>query len=383
MRRRCDCDSQKFISRAYLDKYKMKRKVKKMKKALLISIVLVMIFALVACGGETGGTDSSASSSDSSSASSSDMASGDSGSESSGDATTETKNYKFGLTIQTLDNAHWTRLIAGLKSAMRDGDELVVLNAEYDSAKQITQLEDLMAQQCDLIFYVAVDGAAINPGLQQCTDAGIPTVAIDIAADTLDYTTVAVATDNYKAGELMGESLAEYSDGTAKVAIIAFDAVEPARLRIEGAKSILEQYDGIEVVNEQQALPSTEEALPVFENMIQSTPDITDVICVNDLQAFAVANVLEGLGLTGQIRVYATDGNVLAAQAILDGEQTMTAAQYPDIEGSTAMEVAYKILEGGDYEQRIGVKCESIVASNAQEYIDYVNAQIESAEADS
>lgn len=279
------------------------------------------------------------------------------------------QNYKFGLTIQTMDNNHWLRLIEGLESVKRDGDELIVLNAEYDTNKQITQLEDLIAQGCDVIFYVAVDGAAIRPGLQAVKEAGIPAIAIDIEADSRNETTAVVVTDNFQAGVIKGEAFMEESGGNAKVGLLGFTAVAPARLREDGFRSVIEGAEGVEIVTYQEAFPNVEDALPVLENMLQAQPGITDFVCINDLQALAAVQVCKAQNRP-DIRIYGVDGNPDAVNAILAGQMTGTSAQFPGKEGSTAMEIAYKILAGEDFEVENLIPCEWINKDNGQKYLD-------------
>ena len=313
-------------------------------KKILLSTLLIVAFCAALMGGGFAGQDVEAT------------------------KAAEGENYKFGLTIQTLDNNHWTRLIGGVESAMREGDELVVLNAEYDTSKQITQLEDLIAQECDVIFFVAVDGAAIKPGLVACNEAGIPVIGIDIEADTREQTTTVVVTDNLQAGEVMGEAFLETTGGEAKVGLLGFTAVPPARLREEGFRSIVEGVEGVEIVTYQEAFPNTEDAIPVLENMLQAQPEITDFVCINDLQALGAVQVCKAQD-RADIRIYGVDGNPDAVNCIVSGTMTGTSAQFPAEEGSTAVEMAYKFLAGESVDEAYLVPCEWINSTNGEEYI--------------
>lgn len=333
----------------------MKRKV-----LWILSFALIFTLAFTGCA-----QDASTTPSDSTNAPADGTASTDD---------TETKHYKFGITFQTLDNQHWLRMQKGIEDNLKEGDELIVLNAKYDSALQISQVEDLISKGCDAIFVVPVDGAAIQNALKSCEKANIPVFAIDIEPDTREYTKSVVVTDNYQAGVLMGEALIRESGGEAKVGVLAFDAVEAARLRIEGFKDTIANEPGIEIVIEQDAMPSTEEGYPVLENMLQAKPEITDFVCVNDLQAFAGIQVCKGANRP-DIRIYAVDGNPDAAKAFLEGTMTGTAAQFPDKEGQKALELAYQYLSGDtEMEEAYLIAPEWIDKSNAQEYLDSIAA---------
>ncbi|MGI6152744.1 MAG: substrate-binding domain-containing protein [Christensenellaceae bacterium] len=348
----------------------------------LLTVVLVAVFALMAftaCSGG-GGAEASASPSESESVAASEAPS-ESASEEASEAPSESGDaaaggkVKFGVTFQTLDNTIWLRMEDAMRAALRDGDELVVLNAEYDSAKQVTQVEDLIAQQCNAIFVVAVDGAAIMPALKTAKDAGVPIIPVNIPPDSDENVTAVVQTDNYLAGVQMGEGLlADFGDEPCQVGVLAFDAIEPARLRIQGFKDTVEGHDNVEIVITQDAMPSTEEGLPVLENMLQAKPDINAFVCVNDLQAFGGIQVKKAHDRP-DIKIYAVDGNPIAAEEIIAGNMDGTSAQFPNEEGRIAVETAYTVIDGGTVEKEVLVTPRWINKDNAEAYLAEVAEQ--------
>lgn len=68
------------------------------------------------------------------------------------------KQYKFGATYMTMNNPFFIALNDGIKSVVEaNGDSLVALDPALDLNKQISQIEDLIAQKVDAIFLNPVD----------------------------------------------------------------------------------------------------------------------------------------------------------------------------------------------------------------------------------
>ncbi|MGI6153223.1 MAG: substrate-binding domain-containing protein [Christensenellaceae bacterium] len=333
---------------------------------VILSIALLVVFT-VACSATAAPAESA--SAESASAESAPTESASEEAAASEDAPAEAESRKFGVTFMTLDNVHWLRMEKGITDNLRGDDELIVTNAAMDSSMQLSQVEDLIAQECDAIFIIPVDGAAIRAGFESCIDAGIPAIAIDVGPDERELATTYVATDNYLAGQLMGEGLIRDRDGSAVVGLLGCDIIMSCRNRAQGFLDAIENSPDIEVIIRQDAAVTTEDALPVLENMLQACPEITDFVCVNDLQAFAAIRVAQASNRP-DIGVYGVDGNPDAVEYILEGEMSGTSAQYPEEMGRIALEKAYEILEGKTVEDEYPVDAKWIDKDNGQEYLD-------------
>jgi ribose transport system substrate-binding protein len=278
----------------------------------------------------------------------------------------------IGVSFQTFSNQHWVRWEKGIRTAVEPaGVKVVAVDAQYDSVRQIGQIEDLISSKVDLLIVVAVDGKAIKTALESAKKANIPVIIADIPVDNPELVTSTVATDNVLAGRLVGERLVKESGGNAKVAIVDYSPIKSVRDRVDGFLAAIKDSPGIEVVARQDALPSTEAVLPVVENFLQSNPEITDIFCINDLGAFAAINASKAANRS-EIRIYGVDGNPDAAKAALKGEMIGTSAQFPIEMGLKAGEIALKILKGETVPKEVPVAAKFIAKENAQEYLDSV-----------
>lgn len=83
-------------------------------------------------------------------------------------AATAKKHFKFGATYMTMNNPFFVALNDGIKKVVEaNGDSLVTLDPALDQNKQISQIEDLIAQKVDAIFLNPVDWKGVKPALDE------------------------------------------------------------------------------------------------------------------------------------------------------------------------------------------------------------------------
>ena len=96
-----------------------------------------------------------------------------------------------------------------------------------DNDSQVAAIESLISAGAKGILITPSDTKAIVPTIKKARDAGILVIALDTPLDPIDAADATFATDNFKAGELIGEWAAKTLGDKAKDAKIAFlDALE-------------------------------------------------------------------------------------------------------------------------------------------------------------
>ena len=151
-----------------------------MKRILAIVLALVMVFALVACGQQAapaGGSNQSTSQQGSAGSPKQDIAEA---APAEKPAETELKHVKMGLAMQSLQAAAfhaWADYLAyrlDYEAEQRGYEvELVTLNADNDVTKQASDIRDLIAQGCEVIFCPCLDSQAILSSVKEVHDAGL------------------------------------------------------------------------------------------------------------------------------------------------------------------------------------------------------------------
>lgn len=246
--------------------------------------------------------------------------------------------------------------------------EIIVTDGQLNANKQINDIEDLIAKQVDMILVAAHQSPTLVGVLQQAKDAGIPVIAFDRTLTDTSVQVSEIINDDIQAGRTAAELLVEDMGTEGKIAIIEGTpggAVTIARQ--EGFMSEISKYPGIEIVADLPASFQRVQAVDVFENILQSNPDITGVFCHNDEMALGVCKVLKDAGIT-DVTVVGVDGQKDALESIIAGELYGTVRKIVEIE--YALDIAMDYLETGTCEDSLMLESAKIDSSNVYDFYD-------------
>jgi len=307
--------------------------MKKMKKAASLVIVMALgVSVLVGCsagGGEKKQEDSQASSGES------------------------TSGEGIGFSVSTLNNPFFVTLSDGAKNAAKEnGIQLSVVDAGDDSAKQISDIEDLISKNIKVLIVNPVDSDAVASAVESAMEKGIKVIAVDRAVNGVDVESQ-IASDNVAGAKMAAEYLKKMVGDGAKVAEL--EGVPGASATIDRGQGFHEVADkDFKVVSSQTANFNRAEGLSVMENILQADGDITGVFAHNDEMALGA---IEAIASTGKdIKVVGFDATDDARKAVEDGTMAATVAQQPELMGKTAVETAINIIEGKSVEKSIPVE---------------------------
>lgn len=278
----------------------------------------------------------------------------------------------FAYCTSTLNNPFMTTIGDALKaSCEKNGDELIIYDPQYDQAKQISQVEDAITQGVDGIFLLPVDSDGVKSVLESAAAKNIPVIAIDNPVKDTDLVAANVASDNFNAGRIIGESMiADFPEG-AKIAVIDSPTMVACVDRFEGFMKALEEAgvkDKFEIRAQQDAQASLEKAMPIAENIIQANPDIQAFYGINDPTALGIIAALKAADKLGNIKIYGVDGSPDGKAALKDGTLAVTAAQSPVGLAETSYENMLKVLNGETIPKEIAVDTFKIDAGNVDQY---------------
>lgn len=262
------------------------------------------------------------------------------------------KGVKIGVSISTLNNPFFVSLKNGVeKEAKEKGMKVTVVDAQDDTAKQISGIEDLILQKVDVLLVNPTDSAAISSAVQSANEAGIPVITIDRSSDEGDIETF-IASDNVAGGEMAAEYLVKELGEKAKV--VELEGVSGASATRERGKGFHNLADKqLDVVTSQTAEFDRTKGLNVMENILQGNKDIQAVFAHNDEMALGAIEAIKAAGK--DIIVVGFDGNDDALKAVENGELKATVAQQPTLIGEEAVNAAEKILKGDKVDETISV----------------------------
>ncbi|MEK3798825.1 ribose ABC transporter substrate-binding protein RbsB [Peribacillus sp. FSL H8-0477] len=262
------------------------------------------------------------------------------------------QDVKIGVSISTLNNPFFVSVKDGIvKEAKKKGMETVVVDAQDDTSKQISGIEDLILKGVDVLVINPTDSAAISSSVLSANEAGIPVITIDRSAEDGEVATF-IASDNVSGGEMAGTYIVEQLGEKANV--IELEGVSGAsatRERGKGFHNIADKQ--LNVVSSQTAEFDRTKGLTVMENILQGNKDIEAVFAHNDEMALGAIEAIQAAGK--DILVLGFDGTKDALDAVKEGKLDGTIAQQPALIGEEAVNAAVKILKGDKVEENISV----------------------------
>lgn len=270
------------------------------------------------------------------------------------------KDIKIGLSISTLNNPFFVTLKEGAEKAAKEkGIDLIVVDAQNDSAKQINDIEDLIQQDVDLILVNPTDSSAVTSAIESANSANIPVITVDRSADGGNVATH-IASDNVAGGKMAGEFLLEQlKNGGNIVELEGIPGSSAARERGEGFHQVIDKASNVKVVAKQAADFDRAKGLSVMENILQSHKDIQAVFAHNDEMALGALEALEAHGMKDVI-VVGFDATEDAVKAVKEGKMAATVTQKPELIGENAVKTALKVLNGEKVDKFIPIPLELV-----------------------
>lgn len=207
------------------------------------------------------------------------------------------------------------------------GYETLKLVHDDDANKQLELIETCIARGAAAIILDNAGADATVAAVQRAKDAGIPSFLVDREITQEGVAVAQIVSNNYQGATLVAEYFAELMGEEGKYAeLTGRDTDTNAHIRSQGYHDVLDEFPDMEMVAQQTANWSQDEAFGVMENILQAHPDIKGVISGNDTMALGAQAALLAAGRDDVI-VVGFDGSDDAIQSIMAGELDATALQ--------------------------------------------------------
>jgi len=239
-----------------------------------------------------------------------------------------------------------------ITEAENRGFNLIMTDAQDSTAKQVSDVEDLIAQGIDYLFLSPIEYEGLVPALEAANRAGVPVILIDRAARGeagVDYVTMIVA-DFIWEGEQAAHWLADALGETGR--IVELTGTVGASVAIDRANGFyqgLENYPNMEIISSQTADFNRAEAQRVMENIILSVGTDFDAVYTHaDEMAFGAILAMKAAGIdVGRdgVLVVGIDGGIEAIESVIAGDLAATITCSP-LFGPVAFDTLQKIING-------------------------------------
>ena len=312
-----------------------------MKKWFGMMMVGLLVVALAACNGNEG---------------------------SSSETSADPDAYKVGLAMNTLNNPFFVDLKEGAEeTAKKEGINLVISDSQGDPGKQMSEVENLLQQDLDLLILNPVDSDAAAQAVKLANDKDVPVITVDRQA-TGGEVISHIGFDALKSGKIAATYLDEALGGSGKVVEIqGILGTNVGRDRSQGFNDYMDGVDGIEIIAKQSANFDRGEALTVMEDILQANKDIDAVYAANDEMAMGALSAIDAAGRLDEIKLIGTDAIDSALDAIREGRMSATIAEPPYFLGRDSIKTAIKVLDGESVEEMILLENTLVTEENVDE----------------
>ncbi len=271
----------------------------------------------------------------------------------------------IGLITKTDTNPFFVKMKEGAQeAATKAGAELQSFAGKQDgdNASQVAAIETLIAAKAKGILITPSDSKAIVPSIEKARAAGILVIALDTPLEPATAADATFATDNFKAGELVGQWAAATLGDKAKDAKIALLDLNASQVSVDVLRDqgFLKGF-GIDVGDEKKIGDEkdprivgndvTDGAEPggraAMEKLLQKDPNINLVYTINEPAAAGAYAALKAAGKEKDVTIVSVDGGCAGVKNVAGGVIGATSMQFPLKMASLGVDAVVKFAADG------------------------------------
>jgi ABC-type sugar transport system substrate-binding protein len=213
------------------------------------------------------------------------------------------------------------------------GTKLLMMDAQQDSAKQISQIETAIRLGPSLLIVAPNERAPLTEVMGRAMQAGIPVICLERDIAQPNYTTW-IRADNEAIGKLVGQFVvdqlkAKYGEPRGRIVELAgLKGVEAEINRSGGAHEVWKDYPKIEIVTEAVANWLQSTAKDRMTEILAAVPQIDVVYARNDPMAMGAYLAAREKGREREMIFVGVDGLEGEAGGIEKVRQGILAATF-------------------------------------------------------
>jgi len=264
------------------------------------------------------------------------------------------------------------------QEAKKLGMEPYILDGQWQSNVQISQMEDVIAKGVAAIGISPIDSVEIIPGIKKANMEGIPVFTTDAPASGGEIAGH-VGFDNFEGGRAAALWLGERLNGKGTVLELGGSLGQyHAEMRHKGFQDGMKEYPGIKVIYkvcDWQADKAQAATMDVFS----AKPDVDAIFAASDNMLVGADPALRALGKLkkvgdpGHVVVVGIDAAPSTVKRIKEGFQDASVEQDPYKMGTLLAQNIYRKLTGEDYAKKIFLQPAVVTKENAYDSKRWAN----------
>lgn len=244
-------------------------------------------------------------------------------------------------------------------------EKFIMTDANSDPAKQISDIQDLVNQDIDLLIVNPATADALNPILGRVMRQGIPVVTVARRVEDADNFVSFVTASDASLARTCAAWMAETLGGEGKIVLLpGLAGSSPAEARLNAAREVFAQFPGIEILDTQYTGWSPANGKQIMSAIIQrSGREIDGVWADSGLQASGSVEAFLAAGFTPDEIPPHTGGdmNGMYKSALINGFK-FCGADYTPSMGIKAVDVALDVLQGASVPKQVDVNFQVVVS---------------------
>jgi fructose transport system substrate-binding protein len=275
------------------------------------------------------------------------------------------------LITKNSTNPFFVTMQEGAKqAATAEGVKLTIAagKADGDEAGQVQAIEDAIARG-DKGILITPNGPGVNPAIKKARDAGLYVIALDTPPDPANTVDITFATDNFKAGELIGKWTATQLAGkpatiamldlfTDKIVSVDYNrdqgfltgmGIDTKDKKRNGDEAKTGSYTGgtYSIVCNEPTNGAEDGGRTAMERCLTKNPSVNVVYTINEPAAVGAQKALKAAG-TKDVLVVSIDGGCDGVKQVKDGLINATSQQYPLKMAELGIKAVKQIATGGE-----------------------------------
>ena len=289
----------------------------------------------------------------------------------------------IGVSMALFDDNFLTVLRNGIEEEANgmDGIDVQIEDAQNDVARQLDQINNFIASGVDAIIVNPVDTSATQAMTDAASSAGVPLVFVNrqpVNVDTLPDNQAFVASNEIESGTLETFEIckmlrAQGLGGGARAYVMMGELSNQAAVqRTKDIEDVLgmDMCNFIEVIDQQTANWSREQANSLMTNWLASSEDFHAVITNNDEMALGAIQAMKAAGIDmADVVVGGVDATQDALAAMQAGDLDVTVFQNAGGQGSGALNAAIALANGEEVDQKVYIPFELVTPANIGDYL--------------
>ncbi|MDN7848050.1 sugar ABC transporter substrate-binding protein [Burkholderia seminalis] len=283
---------------------------------------------------------------------------------------------KIGVTMASFDDTFLTILRNSIAdSAKKDGVTVQIEDGGNDVGKQLSQVQNMIAQKVDAIIVNPVDTDATPKITKMVTAAKIPLVYVNrkpVDFDKLPAGVAVVASDEKQSGTLQARQVCKLLGGKGDILVLMGElSNESARARTKDIEDVIATKDcaGMKIVDKREGKWSRTQGQDITMNWLSSGTKFDAIVSNNDEMAIGAINALKAARkLTPKTVVAGIDATPDGLAAMKAGELKVSVYQNAIGQGAQSVAAALKLAKKQLVDRYVNVPFELVTPENMNQY---------------